>query len=220
MTMLPYVIRAGDHLARLAHEMNFDAKSVWMDASNDGLRALRPNPQMLAIGDVLHVPERATADGQPLVSGTTNRFRARPTSIKVRLTFARGDVPWANEPWRVEAFRGGPITGATDGEGRFVAELPIDASSAVLVFPDRGVSFPLRIGHLDPVEEDTGVTSRLRHLGYLTTRQSATGRVPSADQLQNARRRAILGFQRDHGLPITGTMDDATRNALREVHGG
>ncbi len=151
---------------------------------------------MLAVGDVLHVPERATADGQPLVSGSTNRFRARPTSIKVRLTFARGDVPWANEPWRVEAFRGGPITGATDGEGRFVAELPIDASSAVRSRRGRPPG------------------GRRRGQAYLR------GGTPHHRRHRPERRRAILGFQRDHGLPITGTMDDATRNALREVHGG
>jgi hypothetical protein len=53
------------------------------------------------------------------------------------------------------------------------------------------------------------------NLGYAT---DADLRGPSEVRAANLRV-ALLAFQREHDLPRTGALDEATRNALRDEHG-
>ena len=59
----------------------------------------------------------------------------------------------------------------------------------------------LRIG--EDADEDEAASRRLHNLGY----------APHASMIG-----AVRGFQRDYALPVTGTLDGATRARLTEVH--
>ncbi len=76
--MEPYVVRQGDHLAKLAYQFNFDANIVWNDPKNANLRQVRPNSNILSPGDVLYIPDQVPPALQNLAVGTTNTFVATP----------------------------------------------------------------------------------------------------------------------------------------------
>ena len=54
--------------------------------------------------------------------------------------------------------------------------------------------------------------ARLKNLGYYG------GRTDS-DELDEATRAALVAFQTDHELPVTGLIDDETKAALKKRHG-
>lgn len=79
--------------------------------------------------------------------------------------------------------------------------VPVDTTSGTLrvwIVDDAPNVWELKIGHLDPIAEDSGVEHRLRNLGFDDT--------DLAD--------AIRRFQTRVGLEATGTIDDALRDAL------
>jgi peptidoglycan hydrolase-like protein with peptidoglycan-binding domain len=69
----------------------------------------------------------------------------------------------------------------------------------------------VRIGHLDPHDEDSGWQARLVNLGY----------IPGTldDITDDHFRWAVEEFQCDHHLKVTGKLDDATRAKLKDSHG-
>ena len=75
---------------------------------------------------------------------------------------------------------------------------------------DPTVRFRIRLGHMDPVEERSGLRSRLTHLGYY---------VPEQKDEDAELREAILAFQCAAGLPLTGEPDEALHAALIKAHG-
>jgi N-acetylmuramoyl-L-alanine amidase len=107
-------------------------------------------------------------------------------------------------------------TGTTGGDGKIEQDIPVEATSGELaVFPSGGTQnaigiFSLEIGHLDPVEEATGVQARLNNLGFDCG--AVDGIIGPMTQ------EALRAFQKKYGLSETGNADTATRNKLRELH--
>ena len=67
-------------------------------------------------------------------------------------------------------------------------------------------TFDLR--HLDPTSEISGLQGRLRHLGYPVG--------PADGTLDPRGEEALRAFQSEHGLDVTGELDQATQDKLRE----
>ena len=213
MKTRPYIVRQGDYLTKLAALMDFDAEAVWNDASNRELRGKRTNPNILHPGDVLQIPEDAEPSGASLTAGAAHRFRARRLTAEVKLLLRDfEDVPLSNQPYRLEGIGPTPLRGVTDAAGNVRFEVPLNLDRVRLVLEGTGREMWIRVGHLDPVEEMSGVAKRLEHLGYLRTAPfvSDEGRARLA--------RAIRTFQDDVGLEATGEADDATREALVQRH--
>lgn len=210
--MIPYVVRQGEHLAQIAYRLGFDANRVWSDPANDALREVRPDPDMLAPGDILHVPRAEPAAPLSLSTGARNRFRVRVPTVRVRVAIGRGGTLVRSEPFeaRPSADREAPpiATGSTDGDGIAELEVPADLRHVRLTLPGRGLAFELRVGDLDPIDTPTGLRARLRQLGYFL----GSG---GPDEVA----RALAAFQADHGLDVTGALDAATRAAIRDAHG-
>jgi|HubBroStandDraft_1064217.scaffolds.fasta_scaffold01167_4 hypothetical protein len=70
---IPYVVRTGDYLLKVATRLGFDADQVWSDARNGRLRSVRGSPNVLCSGDVLYVPEKAKR-WLRVKTGAVNRF--------------------------------------------------------------------------------------------------------------------------------------------------
>lgn len=204
MTTRPYVVRRGDHLARLAHARGFDEHAAWERGENEELRARRSGGHLLAPGDVLALPEAepALAAVRP---HATNRYRARVPTVRVtaRLEGLDGAALPAGEPYTLEGL-GRPREGAVGADGRVALELPIHVREVTLVFERLGVVIPVQVGGLDPHDAGSGVRQRLDHLGF---------EEPDLE-------RALSAFQEREGLPSTGLPDEATLAALRRAHGG
>ncbi len=63
---------------------------------------------------------------------------------------------------------------------------------------------------MDPIDEPSGARKRLQHLGY--------GAGSDDEEIEVSDRLAILAFQQANGLKTTGTVDDATKEALTRAH--
>ncbi len=200
----PHVVRQGEHLAALAARGSVPAAEIWSHPENAYLAKARPSGDLLAPGDVIHVPPDE-ALGLPLAAGTKNRYAATVPSVRLELYLLRGDDPLRNKAFEVQGAAG--LDGTTDGEGALTIHLPLHCREITIVIPDEGLSFPVQIGAMDPIDEPAGVRKRLDNLGFL--------RRDDADAVGQAIRR----FQRMRGLPETGHADDATRDELVRAHG-
>jgi hypothetical protein len=120
------------------------------------------------------------------------------------------DKPRKNVPF-VAIIDGKVITGNTDGDGRIELYIPPNASSGTLTLDPGTLKervIPLNLGHLNPIKALSGVTQRLNNLGF-----------PCGDGSDEvALTSALKAFQEKNGLSVTGNVDDATRNKLRDLH--
>lgn len=180
-------------------------------AANHALRDARPNPHVLAPGDVLDVPD---PDEQQIAfsPGGRQRFQSvvPKTHLRLRLALANG-APAANKRFELELPGAAhPLRGSTDGDGVLDAQIGVLHTSAmVLLFLDGDwpVRIPVRLGYLDPIDRPTGIAARLRNLGY------------DVGEGSQALAEAVRTFQREASLPVTGAVDDATRTQLVDRHG-
>lgn len=217
--LIPYVIRQGDYMTKLAHTCGFDVDEVWNDSKNDAIRALRPDKDILAPGDIVYLPKEPKP-GLDFTKEATNKFKATVPKVEVTITFMDPDGPFANEPFEVQglerpgegAATGGPKDErTTDGDGKATLSVPVTVREVVAFFPKRNTAFAIRVGDMDPEDETTGIKKRLANLGYLPpdlSKDAESEYLPSA----------IRSFQKDQGLTITGTLDDATIKALKAAH--
>jgi len=217
--MQAYVIRQGDHLSRLAATMGFDADEIWNHERNSELREQRGDPDVLAPGDILYVPEPEECRLE-LTAKTSNRFEAEIPMIRIDTTLGYGGQPLANEPYEVRGV-GEPRQLTSDGQGRANFEVPATTRQVTLFLPDQGTQAVARIGHLDPPTSESGIATRLTNLGYLMAPnvippELAMSRDP--DARAQRLRQAIRLFQLDNDLEGTGELDEQTHDAIMEQH--
>lgn len=207
-----YVVRAGDHLERIAHHAGLDPDAIWNHPKNKALREKRPDRNQLREGDVVYLPIEE-ARPLPLQIGAENAFSATIPEIETHLRFGDENGPFANERYRVEGLRDPvhPIEGETDANGALVLLTDVTTRVARICFEKRNRTFTVMLGELDPIEEVSGVQMRLSALGYY--KGTASGRWDAFTE------RALTNFQEAKKLTPTGKMDTETRCALKEAYG-
>jgi hypothetical protein len=220
--MKPYVIRQGDFLLKLAVRFGFDAEEVWNDPKNDDLRQVRKNPNILHPGDILYIPAKPAPSGLDVLAGTVNGYTAVVPRTEVKLMLRAGKKRFLSQPCTVEGMKTEkPLK--TDGEGNLTLSVPVSVKELVVCVVDREaakapkaahvdptVRFRILLGHMDPVEERSGLRARLTHLGYY---------VPMQEDEEAELREAVLAFQCAAGLPLTGEPDEVLHAALVKAHG-
>jgi hypothetical protein len=244
---MPFVTAApGDCVSSIAIAHGFDWAAVWDHPQNGDLRRLRRNANILQPGDQVFVPERepkrepgATQKRHIFsMKGVPARLRLRITNELAPETVVR--PPQSSPPGALHAKQGDPEVsppkveekpranapfvldvdgrrheGKTDGDGRIDVPIWPGAREAQLTL-DPGTAkqsiLLLDLGHIDPDDTIAGAKHRLQNLGY------GCGEVD--DQKTPAFRAALSAFQQAGGLRITGELDEATRSALRQRHGG
>jgi N-acetylmuramoyl-L-alanine amidase len=209
MPMIPYVVRPGDFLGRLAHVHGFDADAVWNHPANADLRRRRTSPEVLATGDILHIPDEPRAR-HPLRLHATNAFSTRVATVRVRVALSgSGGRPLANARYWLDGAT--EPSGTTDGGGIATIEVePTKTSVSVRVDGCSDV-YLLRIGHIEPADSEAGVRQRLLNLSYLPEDSEHVTRERVGEALRR--------FQQRHGLELTGQPDGATVQALVREHG-
>jgi N-acetylmuramoyl-L-alanine amidase len=106
------------------------------------------------------------------------------------------------------------LHGTTDGDGYIDCKIPPNAAKARLVLAPgtpHETSLAVRIGHLDPADQVSGIKQRLRNLCFDCGDQS--------DDETPAFAAAVRAFQAKHGLDVTGSVDDRTRAEIVKAHG-
>jgi hypothetical protein len=167
--MRPYIVRQGDHLAKIAYQLGFNADTIWADPQNVQLRQdgkLSQDPNVLYPTDMLYVPD--DDDSEPasfsLATGSTNTFVSSPPTMTVLVQFT--DAALASQPCTIAEFP--DLTGlTTDGNGLLTLPLPVTADRATVTFSATGTQCVLLIGSLDPITKATGVKHRFQNLGYV-----------------------------------------------------
>ena len=210
-----HTVKLGEYLSAIARHYGFsDYRVIWDHPENAALKSKRKNPSVLYPGDQLHIPVKKTREE----IGTTeerHRFRLKGKPLMLRLVIRDlGHQPLANTPCELHVGnRTYDLT--TDDQGRIGQEIPLDSQEGFVLFTDPLVPFqrgiPIRIGHLDPVEEVSGQQARLNNLGY------DAGPVDGKDGEKF--RFALQEFQCDHGLKVDGVCDAGTQAKLKEIHG-
>jgi Putative peptidoglycan binding domain len=208
----PYVVRQGDDLAFIAHRLGVDADVIWNDPKNAEIKKLRTNPNILCPGDVVYVPDPAPRKWLRVKVGTSNTFVGTPRTVPLTLTFTQKGKPLAGANCVVHGM-GPPAQFTTDGAGALVLAVPISTREIRVEFAAVPVVRTIRLGHLDPVNEPSGLIQRLRNLGYFPHGLAIDG---VGSDLVAA---SVGEFQEANGLSATGEVHDPTRAALESAHG-
>jgi hypothetical protein len=205
-----HVVRQGEYLEQLAFNLGFDAKLVWDHEKNADLKKLRKDQHnILFPGDVLYIPALDAPPPAPVQGGTENAYSADIPKRTIQLQLHDDCGPLPNEPHRIEGL-GDPIEGTCDDQGKLSFDVPLTTREVLLVLPNRG-AFSLCVGDLDPSAEITGIQMRLAALGFYWG--TPTG------ELDDDTRDAILRFQRDNGLEMTGELNADTVAKIESSYG-
>jgi N-acetylmuramoyl-L-alanine amidase len=211
-----YTVKQGDHLSRISKDNGFtDYTVIWDHPNNADLKKQRQNPNVLLPGDQLFIPDME----QKQEVGATDKkhtFTVDKKTLKLRLV--------------LEDIYEKPIAGAqcallvdgqvyqltTDGNGKLEQEIPLDAKEGTLTIRGDQTPFandviPIKIGHLDPIDEVSGQIARLNNLGYFA------GPLDGSDA--DALNSAIQEFQCDNSLTVDGICGPNTQSSLKRVHG-
>jgi hypothetical protein len=202
-----HTVGTGDCLLSIAEEYGLLWETIWEHPQNAELKRLRQDPNVLGPGDQLFVPEKRIKETSK-ATDQTHKFVRKGTPAKVRLQLLDFErKPRTGLKYKADV-DGVTSQGTTDGDGMVEVYVKPGARTAKLtLFAPRGTEqFELDLGHVDPIEEETGVKERLENLGFHCDGEEAL-------------RNAMLAFQKEHQLTETGQIDDATRAKLKQVHG-
>ncbi|MBK5187853.1 MAG: LysM peptidoglycan-binding domain-containing protein [Gemmatimonadaceae bacterium] len=222
-----HTVEPGDTLSSIAKANNFaNFLTIWNDAGNAGLRALRHDPHILQPGDVVFVPDLP----ENVAHGANEQrhvFALESPALLLNVRIEDLDAkPVANAACtlRVDAKDDNGRESledefdlTTDKNGKLSQEILEDADLAELKIGDDHIL--IVIGGLDPVRSDRGMQARLNNLGYF-----AGFNELDREQL----RWAIEEFQHDNDIkPPNGDLDDkrntakidVTKNKLGQIHG-
>lgn len=189
-----------------------DYKVIYDHADNADFKKKRPDPNLILVGDRIVIPD-LTPGKSACATGATHTFTAKKMKRKLTVRVIDSD----GNPVKAAAYKLKlgelVIEGKSDGDGNVKADIPIDAEEGAV---EVGAwKWPLRVGHLNPMEETgddiSGVQSRLLNLGHGPGAvDGVMGKKTSA---------AIRAFQRDQGLEVDGEISPDLVSKLKEVYG-
>ena len=123
----------------------------------------------------------------------------------------------ADEPRKAMGYRltvdGVTTEGDTDADGFIEREIPLNATSGRLVLAPgtpHETEVPLNLGHLNPIDEISGVKQRLKNMCFDCGDQT--------NEVTPDLEAAVRAFQLKHGLPPSGQINDATRAGILKAH--
>ena len=201
-------VKQGDGVTRLADQHGFFSETIWNHADNADLKKLRKQMDVLMPGDTVIVPDLRPKK-LPCATEERHRFQRKGIPAILRLQIVDRTEPRANQSYRL-VVDGVILRGTTDATGTLEEYVPATAQSGALYIGPDEHHIALDLGHLDPVDELTGVQKRLNNLGYHCGEPNG--------EINDDTRRALQRFQRATGLSETGENDEATLQRLSAIH--
>lgn len=226
-----YTVRQGDYLAKIARAHGFSRwQTIYDHSGNKSFRNRRPDPNLICPGDQVFIPDNPPRQAS-VAASQRRKFKLRRQVTLVHLVLRNGidENPLPILRYELAAGRetfGRRSTDAAVGAfdprnldaGKVFEKLAHPAARATLKIwladaqaaqPD--FAYTLLLGHLDPVEEITGVQARLKSLGF---------DCGAVDGVCGPRTEAALkSFQSRYGLPADGQPDRLTQLKLEELYG-
>jgi len=215
-----YKVRQGDTIARIAWEKGFaDWQSIYSHPDNAALRKKRPNPDILASGDELVIPERKPPVFR-LATGKEHKLIVKRPKIHLHLLLSDDDgKPIKNARYEIMLAEGpkSKLTGTTDGNGVLKKDIPHDEVEVTITAwpPDdpnkQSISWELYVGGLDPLDTPSGIQARLESLGFDCGGE--TGDIGPATE------EALLAFRAQQKIDEQDLLGPKTLKALETEYG-
>ena len=224
--MATYTVLQGDCLSSIASKYRFrNWRTIYDHPENEALKRNRPNPNQMYPGDKVFIPERETKKAA-IVTGRNHVFTVNTFPMHLRFVVIDDNwIPFRNKRYElrvdsqpklysgVTAASGGAIEHPQQNEPKIEAEAK---EAEVTIWLDDDRSRPpsvwrLKLGHLDPIEEITGVQKRLANLGFPVKKLDDKELLPPAIE-------ALMAFQTQAGLEVSGKNDQTTKDALLKIH--
>jgi hypothetical protein len=207
-----YTVKQGDCVMSIATNYGLLWETVWNHADNRGLKQLRKDPNILFPGDTVVLPDK-TPRVEAAPTDQLNKYVKKNNRAQVRLRLL--DLkrqPRANLQYTATV-DGVGSSGQSDGDGYITLIVLPNARQLKLKVTDGSKTdeYSLPLGSIDPIEELSGAQQRLTNLGYPCGDEQGT--------LGELTKTAIGAFQKERNLTVTGDLDDATRQALQQIHG-
>jgi hypothetical protein len=209
--MKSHTVAEGDCISSIAFENGMLWQTIWEHSSNQDLRSLRKDPNVLYPGDVVHIPDPEEKE-EDVALDQRHTFRLNGVPAQLDLQFLFEGVPRVNEHFKIDVV--GTVTeGKTDEEGRVSVPIPPNAKKGTITLGEglEARTYDLGLGKLDPVEEITGTQARLNNLGYGCT---------VSGSWDDESREAMSAFQMATDLPVTGEIDSDVLERLDSMHSG
>jgi hypothetical protein len=205
-----YAIKPGECISSVAFAHGLFPDTIWNDPENREIREKRKSPNILHPGDIVAIPEKKIKE-ESAATAQTHRFQRKGVPEKFKMQFLdEKNNPLANQKYIIE-IDGILSKGSTDGDGKIEQSIPPNARGGKIVIGELRDEYLLNFGHIDPIEEISGVQGRLNNLGY------DCGLIDGV--LGKQTKEALLAYQNDHGLNKSGDIDEETRRHLKEKHG-
>ena len=208
-----HTIAAGETFATLAAEHGFArGAQIYDHPDNTALREQRDNPDVLAVGDVVAVPDPAPRSVEIRV-GAAHRFRVvRPRHhLRLQPMGCRGEpLDGRNYVLELETIR---FEGVVQGRIEHCVPLGTRRGRLEICGTDEepALVWALEVGHLEPAETAAGLQARLNNLGFCVgTVDADVGPKTEA---------GLRRFQEAHGLDPDGRSSAEVLDRLREAYG-
>ncbi len=202
-----HVISRGESVPSVAKDGGYFWQTLWNHPQNAELKAKRKDPNILFEGDELFVPELELR-WETRSTEAKHKFKRNGDPLKFKLQLKQMGDPRANEDYTLQLDTG-TFRGKTDGDGKIEITIPGNSRGGVLLLNGGKEKLAVRIGHLDPIDELSGVQQRLTNLAFPTGNEDG--------ELSDQTRDALRRFQQKQKLPVTGEADDATKAKLKEL---
>lgn len=214
--MPTHFIKEGECLSSVAGQYGFhDPDVIYSHADNAELKNKRSNPNLLCKGDKVVIPEKEerTEDG---ADARRHTFKAKHLRTDLRLLVEDFEGnSYSNKAYKLEV-GAQSFEGKTSGDGLIEHKVPSGKKRGKLTLwldnkKTSSMIWPLEIGSLEPHEETRGIQARLNNLGFTCGKvDGIIGPKTSA---------AIKAFKKKNGLADNDTIDDSTKNKLKDVYG-
>jgi N-acetylmuramoyl-L-alanine amidase len=156
-----HVVRHGECISSIADRHGLFWQTVW--SANPKLKETRADPNRLAPGDVVIIPDRQ-AKHESCACDQRHRFKRKGTPAKLKIVLEEDGVPLKNAAYLLRVDGEPPREGRTDGTGLLDEWISPGAERAVLEVGD--VVYELDLGGMNPIDDLIGVQSRLQNLGF------------------------------------------------------
>ena len=214
-----HTVEQGEYLASIARDYGFsDWHTIYDHPQNADLKKKRPNPNILFPGDEIFIPGKLLKQ-ESCPTEKQYKFQVRIPKAWLKIVLKDADrKPIKNQPYTLDV-AWLTLTGNTGDLGLVQQKIPIGVETGSLKLDKMNLTWNLKIGHLDPIEEldknaiISGMQARLNNLGFL---------CGTIDGILGPRTRgAIRKFQLDvmKRKTSSGEPDHDTQQVLLQQHG-
>jgi N-acetylmuramoyl-L-alanine amidase len=215
INMKTHTVKKGNCFASISKQYGFhDANILYSDAANASLKSKRPNMHVLSPKDKVAIPEKMpkTVD---LAAETSTTFKVKGIITEFKLVVEDFDGNALADKAYLLDIEGLKFEGKTDGTG--LIEETINAQSVrgeLTVYLDaekkNSIFWPLKIGCLMPINEISGIQSRLNNLGYFCANENG-----DEDESTKA---SVRAFKKKHDLADNDLIEQAVQDKLLALY--